>query len=62
MMDEKNIPPGLLYSVAPEQFAQLHLGGAALGNGFDWGESENQCAGETLASDVLEFLRGKAAE
>ena len=51
------IPHGLIYSVAPEHFAQLHISDDSFGNEFSWNESENQYEGESLASNVLEFLR-----
>jgi hypothetical protein len=62
MNNQQTVPYGLLYSVAPEQFAQLHLSDDTFVDEFDWDESENQYEGESLASDVLGFLRGLTAE
>lgn len=47
-------------SIAPKCFAQLQISDDLFGDEFDWDESENQYEGETLASDVLGFLRGAA--
>ena len=54
---EQYIPYGLLYSVAPEYFAQLHENENVSGSDFDWSESANQFECESLASNVLEFFR-----
>jgi hypothetical protein len=62
MNNPQIIPHGLLYSVAPENFAQLHISDDSFGNDFDWDESENQYEGESLASNVLEFLKEIAAK
>ena len=51
------IPHGLLFSIAPEHFAQLHVGDDSFGEAFDWDESDNQYEGESLANNVLEFLK-----
>ena len=61
MNNQQSVPCGLLYSVAPEQFAHLHLSNDAAGDEFGWDESENQYEGESLASNVLEFLKELAA-
>jgi hypothetical protein len=53
---------GLLYSLAPQQLAQLHISEDACGDEFDWNESENQYEGESLASDVLKFIKELTAE
>jgi hypothetical protein len=62
MKNQLPVPYGLLYSIAPEQFAYLHLGDDAVGNELGGGESENQYEGESLASNVLEFLKELLAE
>jgi hypothetical protein len=55
------IPYGLLYSVAPEHFAQLHLSDDSFRNDGGMEESENQYQSESLANNVLEFLKEIAA-
>jgi hypothetical protein len=60
--NQQSVPYSLLYSVAPEQFSHLHLSNDAVGDEFEWDESENQYEGESLASNVLEFLKELAAE
>lgn len=62
MNNQQMIPHGLLYSVAPEHFAQLHISDDSFVDDFDWEESENQYAGESLASNVLEFLKEIGAQ
>lgn len=57
MNNHQTIPFGLLYSVAPEHFAQLHISDDSFGDKSDWEESENQYESESLANNVLEFLR-----
>lgn len=57
MNNQQTFSHGLLYSLAPEQFAQLHISDDLCGDEFDWDESENQYEGESLASDVLKFLK-----
>jgi hypothetical protein len=62
MNNQQTVPHGLLYSVAPEHFAQLHISDDTFGDEFDWEESTSQYEGESLASDVLGFLKGLGAE
>jgi hypothetical protein len=62
MNNQQSVTCDLLYSVAPEQFAHLHLSDDTVGDEFGWDESENQYEGESLASNVLEFLKELAAE
>jgi hypothetical protein len=57
MNNQPIIPHGLLYSIAPEFFSQLHISSDSFDNEFDWDESENQYIGESLASNVLDFLK-----
>lgn len=62
MNNQQTIPCGLLYSVAPEHFAQLHINDDSFGDQLDWDESENQYESESLANNVLEFLKELAAK
>lgn len=48
---------GLLYSVEPKDFAQFHLSDQATHDEFDWEEYESQYAEETLATNVLAFIK-----
>lgn len=52
-----HIPHGLLYSVAPQHIAQLHLGEDIIGDEFDWEESCSQYESESLAGSVSGFLK-----
>lgn len=62
MNNQRTVSYGLLYSVAPEQFAQLNLSDDTFGDEFGWDESENQYEGESLASDVLKFMKELAEQ
>ena len=57
MRRQQNIPHGLLYSLGPSQFAQLHIGDDLAGDEFDWDESVSQYEGESLANEMLGFLK-----
>ncbi len=48
--------------VAPKQFAQLHFSDDALGDEFDWDESVGQYEGESMANDMLGFMKDFSAE
>lgn len=62
MNRHNHIPHGLLYSVAPKQLAHMHLSDDILGDEFDWDESTSQYEGETMANDMLGFLKEFGAE
>lgn len=62
MEQQQTFSPGLLYSVAPESFSELHLQDEARKDEFDWEEYESQLAGDSLAQDVMNFLKISAAK
>lgn len=57
MEQQQSFSPGLLYSIAPENFAQLHLDDEAGHDDFDWEEHEAQYAGDSFAHIVFSFLK-----
>lgn len=57
MQIHQPISHGLLYSVAPQDFAQMHLSDQAPHDEFDWEEYESEYAEETLANNVIAFLK-----
>lgn len=50
---QHNIPHGLLYSIAPQHIAQLHLADDILGDEFDWEESSGQYESESTTCGML---------
>lgn len=62
MQIHQPIPHGLLYSVEPQDFAQLHLSDQAAHDDFDWEEYEAEYAEESLANNVLAFLKEVAGK
>ena len=57
MEQQQSFSHGLLYSVAPENFSNLHLHDDADVDGFDWEEHEAQYAGGSFTQIVLSFLK-----
>jgi len=57
MEQQQLFSPGLLYSVAPESFAELHLDSETRHDEFDWDEHESERMGEPLTRVVLSFLK-----
>jgi hypothetical protein len=62
MQIHQPIPHGLLYSVEPDNFAQLHLSDQATHDDFDWEEYESEYAEESLANNVIAFLKEMTGE
>ena len=62
MQIHQPIPHGLLYSVEPKDFAQMHLSDHALHDDFDWEEYESRYAEESLANNVIAFLKEVAGK
>ncbi len=60
MQIHQPVAHGLLYSVAPQDFAKLNLSEQSIHDEFDWGEYESQYAEESLANNVVAFLRDVA--
>jgi hypothetical protein len=58
----QSFAPGLLYTVAPENFSDLHLSEEAKHDEFDWEEYESELAGESFAQIVFSFLKVTAAK
>lgn len=62
MEHPQSFPPGLLYSVAPEDFPQLHLNDDSNLDELDWDEHRTQAGDETYTGAVLTFLKVTAAK
>lgn len=61
MQIHQHVPHGLLYSVAPQDFAKMNLSDSSIHDEFDWEEASGY-AEETLANNVIEFLKEVAGE
>lgn len=57
MEQQQSFSHGLLYSVAPENFAELHLDSEARHDEFDWDEHEAQYAGDSFTQIVYDFMK-----
>jgi hypothetical protein len=57
MQIHQPISHGLLYSVAPQDFAQMHLSDQAAHDDFAWEEYESEFAEDSLANHVVAFLK-----
>ena len=57
MKNQQSFSPGLLYSVAPENFSALHLHDEDGHDEFDWGVYESQLAGDSFMQVFLDFLK-----
>lgn len=55
---EQQFSPGLLYSVAPENFSELHLQDEAKEDAFEWEEQES--AINSLAQTIRLFFHKPA--
>ncbi|MDX8400741.1 MAG: hypothetical protein R8K20_10920 [Gallionellaceae bacterium] len=53
----QSFSPGLLYSIAPENFSQLHLDEDAAIDEFDWDEHEAERVGDSFAKIIYSFLK-----
>ena len=62
MEQQQSFSPGLLYSVAPENFSQLHLQDEASVDAFDWEEEDAACAGDSFSQSIISFLKITAAK
>lgn len=62
MEQQQTFSPGLLYSVAPENFSELHLQDETRLDEFDWDEHESQFAEDSVGKVVLSFLKISAAK
>lgn len=62
MEQQQTFSPGLLYSVAPENFSELHLQDETRVDEFDWDEYESQFAEDSFGQVVLSFLKISAAK
>ena len=56
-MQQQSFSHGLLYSVAPENFSELHLHDEVRLDEFDWEEYEAQLAGDSFAQIMFSFLK-----
>jgi len=56
MQIHQPISHGLLYSVAPQDLAQMHLSDQAKREGFEWEEYGAEYAEDTLANNIIAFL------
>ena len=62
MQIHQPVAHGLLYSVAPQDFAKLNLSDSSIHDEFDWEEYESEYAEESLANNVIAFLKEVAGE
>lgn len=62
MEQQQSFSPGLLYSVAPENFSQLHLQDEARADEFEWDEYDSQFASGSFSRAILSFLKITAAK
>ena len=57
MEQQQSYSHGLLYSVSPESFSNLHLHDKDDLDGFNWEEYEAQYAGGSFTTVVLSLLK-----
>jgi hypothetical protein len=57
MQIHQPIPHGLLYSVDPHELAKFHLSDNGTHDDFEWGEYDAEHAEESLATNVISFLK-----
>jgi hypothetical protein len=62
MEHHQSFSPGLLYSVAPEDFRQLHLNDESNLDELDWNENRTQAGDQTYAEAVFAFLKVTATK
>ena len=62
MEQQQFISPGLLYSIAPENFSELHLNDESQVDTFDWTAHESELTGDSFARAVFSFLRITASK
>jgi len=62
MEHHQSFSPGLLYSVAPEDFPQLHLNDESRLDDLDWDENRTQSGDVSFSKNVLTFLKVTAAK
>lgn len=62
MEQQQSFSPGLLYSVAPENFAALHLDGEEGHDEFGWDEHEARREGDSFTQVILSLLKITAAK
>jgi hypothetical protein len=60
MEKQQSYSHGLLYSVAPDNFAALHLNDEVGKDGFDWEAYEAEYKGDSLVRIVLNFMKTTA--
>jgi len=62
MKNQQSFSHGLLYSVAPDNFSELHLNdeNETGKDKFEWGAYESQYKGESLIGVILGFLKTTA--
>ena len=57
MEQQQSFSHGLLYSVSPENFSNLHLHDEDDADGFNWDEYESQNEGDSFAQIVFSLLK-----
>lgn len=62
MQIHQPVSHGLLYSVAPQDFAKLNLSEQSIHDEFDWEEYESQYAEETLTGSLFTYLKDAVGE
>jgi hypothetical protein len=61
MQIHQPVAHGLLYSVAPQDFAKMNLSENSIHDEFGW-EEASEYAEESLANNVIAFLKEVAGE
>ena len=62
MEQQQSFSHGLLYSVSPENFSELHLHDKADADGFDWEAYEAENSGNSFTQIIMDFLKITAAK
>jgi hypothetical protein len=57
MEHQQSFSSGLLYSVSPENFANLHLQDETERDGFEWQEYERQYRGDSFQKIIFAMLK-----
>jgi hypothetical protein len=57
MEQQQSFSHGLLYSVSPENFSELHLHDEADADGFDWDAYEAEHSGNSFTQTIMAFLK-----
>lgn len=62
MEQQQSFSHGLLYSITPDLFSELRVGGSNGQDEFDWDESASQGENLSFSETTLSFLKITAAK